>query len=498
LQFCIKLNHIEAIKVTVNKGLLILLILTALLTLAGCGSSGPGFTKPAPAPTGPFSNAALSGTYAFSATGTNTFGFFTVAGSLQADGNGHITAGMEDVNSRNGVFTNVPISGSFSVGADGRGVAILLSSISVIDLDFVLISTQHGLVIRFDSNSAASGSIDRQDSSAFSAGALQGAFAFTVSGVDAGGGNFQTAGNFSADGVGSINSGIQDLNDNGVVALGQTVTGVYTVGSNGRGVAVLNTTAGTLTFAFYVVDSTHLKLIETDNAPALSGDAFRQQGTFSNPTVSGTYAFTVGGSSSGPFAAGGIFTADGNGNITTGVEDINDAGSISQSLALSGAYTMAANGRGTLALNSSSRSANFVIYPSTGGLQMLQTDSSTVSSGTAFLQQAGSLSNASVQGNFGLALSGVTAGGEFESIAQFAADGSGKMTGAIDINNVGSLSQGLALSGTYAIGANGRGTVTLKSSAGTQNIVFYVAGSSRVLALEIDSNLAAIGISEQQ
>jgi hypothetical protein len=484
--------------VSANKALLALLILTALSTLAGCGGSGSGFTKLAPAPTGSFSNAALNGTYAFSATGTNTFGFFAVAGSLQADGNGHITAGLEDVNSGNGVFTNVPVSGSYSVGADGRGVATLVSSISVIDLDFVLISSQHGLVIRFDSNSAANGTIDRQDSSAFSASALQGAFAFNVSGVDANGGNFQTAGNLLTDGVGSITSGIQDSNDNGVVALSQAVSGIYTVGSNGRGVAVLNTASGTLTFAFYVVDSTHLKLIETDNAPALSGDAFRQQGTFSNATVSGAYAFTVGGSSSGPFAAGGIFTADGNGNITTGVEDINNAGSISQSLALSGVYTMAANGRGTLALTSSSRSANFVIYPSSGGLQMLQTDSSTVSSGTAFLQQGGSFSNASVQGNFGLALSGVTASGEIESIAEFAADGNGKISGAIDINNVGLLSQGLALSGTYAIGANGRGTAVLKSSAGTQNIVLYVAGSSRVLALEVDSNLAAVGVSEQQ
>jgi hypothetical protein len=48
----------------------------------------------------------------------------------------------------------------------------------------------------------------------------------------------------------------------------------------------------------------------------LAGDAFRQQGLFSNATLSGAYAFTLGGSSSqGPFAAGGILTADGNGNI---------------------------------------------------------------------------------------------------------------------------------------------------------------------------------------
>ena len=472
-----------------------IVVIACTLLMAGCGSNA----KLAPAPTGSFTNNSLSGTYAFLVTGTNSFGFLTIAGSLVADGSGHITSGIEDINSGGGVFTNLPITGTYTVGADGRGIIMLISSAAVVDLDFVLISNQHGLAIRFDTNSSTNGTLDLQSATAFSSSALNGTFAFQFSGIDGNANNFQTAGNFSTDGVSAITSGIQDLNDSGTVLANQALSGTYTVGSNGRGVAVLKTTTGTRTFAFYVVDANHLKMIETDTTPVLAGDAYRQQGTFSNATVAGVNVFTVGGSSSGrPFAAGGIFTADGNGGVSGGVEDINDGGSIAQNLALTGSYTMAANRRGTLRLSSSNGAENFVIYPSTGGLQMLETDSFAVSGGTAFAQQAAPFSNSTFQGNYGFTLTGATNVGEFDLIARFAADGNGGLDGALDFNNQGALSQRLALNGTYSVSANGRGTATLRSSAGTQDLVFYMAGSSRILMIEVGSTAIAVGSAEQQ
>ena len=307
-----------------------------VLALAGCG--GAVF---APPPVGTFSNASLKGAYAFAFTGTNSFGFFSIAGSLQADGNGNITAGVEDVNSASGVFTNVAITGNYSVGADGRGTATLNSSLNPVNIDFVLLSAQHALVIRFDNNATASGTMDLQDSSAFSATALQGAFAFGLSGIDPAGNALATAGMFSANNSGTLTSGTEDFNDNGAVSTNLALTGSFTVGStNGRGIAALTTTLGTLSFALYVVDGNHLKLVEIDSAPVLAGDVFRQQGTFSNATLSA------------PFAAGGIFIAGGNGSITGGVQDINNNGSLAQNLTLSGSYSIATTGRGTLTLTS--------------------------------------------------------------------------------------------------------------------------------------------------
>jgi hypothetical protein len=466
-----------------------------VLALAGCGGSAVF----APPPAGMFSNASLKGAYAFALSGTNSFGFFSIAGSLQADGNGNITAGVEDVNSATGVFLNLAITGKYTINADGRGTATLFSSLNPINIDFVLVSGQHTLVIRFDNDATASGTMDPQDSSAFSAAALQGAFAFGLFGIDAVGNTLATAGLFSANNSGSITGGIEDFNDNGAVSTNLALTGsLSAISANGRGIAVLTTALGTLNFAFYVVDSNHLKLVEIDSTPVLAGDAFRQ-GTFSNAALAGAQSFTLGGSSlQGPFAAGGIFTADGHGNITGGVEDINNNGSLAQNLSLSGSYSIASSGRGTLTLTNAAGTSHFVIYPSTGGVQILETDSTVVSSGSAFAQQGPAFSNASIHGNYGLNFTGVTSGGEIDSIAQFAADGNGHFKGTVDFNNSGVLSLGLALTGSYSVGTDGRVTATLSSSLGTMNMAFYLVNSSLALVLDLDHNLVAVGSFQHQ
>jgi hypothetical protein len=467
-----------------------------VLALVGCG----GTAVFAPPPVGMFSNASLKGAYAFAVSGVNSFGFFSIAGSLQADGNGNITAGVEDVNSASGVFPNLAITGKYTISADGRGTATLFSSLNPVNIDFVLVSGQHALVIRFDNNATASGTMDLQDSSAFSTNALQGAFAFDLFGIDGVGNTLATAGMFSSTNSGSLTGGTEDFNDNGAVSANLALIGSLNLGSaDGRGIAALTTSLGTLDFAFYVVDANHLKLVEIDSTPVLAGDAFRQQGTFSNGSLSGAYPFTLGGSSLlAPFAAGGIFTADGNGNIVSGVEDINNNGSVAQNLSLSGGYSIASNGRGTLTLTNAGGSSHFVIYPSTGGIQMLEIDSTVISSGSALAQQGAAFSNASIQGNYGLNFTGVTIGGEIDAIAQFSADGDGHLKGTVDFNNTGALSLGLALNGSYSGGANGRATATLNSSAGTLNMALYIVNNSLALALDLDQDLVAVGSFQHQ
>lgn len=478
--------------------LLLSSVILALLALVGCG----GNVQLAPRPTGSFTASSLSGMYAVSLSGVNSFGFFAFAASFQADGHGNIVSGVEDLNSGSGVFTNVPLNGTYTVGADGRGIANINSSAAAITLDFVVISAKRALVVRFNNNSSASGSIDLQDSSAFSNTAVQGTFAFNISGIDAGGNTFSTVGNFATDGSGNISSGVQDLNDSGAIQTNQALTGSYNVAgsANGRGSVTLATSTGTLTFVTYVVNANQLKLMELDRAPVLAGDSFRQQGPFSNATLSGSSAFTIGGSNNAaaPFVAGGVMSADGAGNITGGVEDINNNGAMAQNLALTGTYAIAANGRGTLTLNSSAGAQQFAIYPSNGGQMLLEIDATATSSGTAFTQQGSSFSASSLQGTYGMNLTGANAGTEIDSIAQFSADGAGNLTGALDLNNNGALSNGLALKSSYTVAANGRGTASLQSSAGTQNIIFYVVSNGRVLLIETDRNPISVGDFEHQ
>ena len=475
---------------------LVILLLAAMAVFVGCGGSVQGSNGGGGS--GPFSAASLNGSYVFAFSGTNSFGFFAMAGQFQANGNGNLTSGVLDINSGGGIFTNVAFTGTYTVRGNGQGTATLVSSLQNFNIDFVVISAQRALVIRFDTNATASGSIDAQNSSALSNAALAGTFAFNLAGIDASQNTFVSGGAIDTNGSGTIVSGVQDNNDNGTPSTNLPVTGSYNVGANGRSVMALNTTLGTLNFVFYVVDSNRLKLVEIDSVPVLSGDAIRQQGPFSNASVSGPLAFTLGGESSTlPFAAGGVLSASGTGTITSGVEDLNNNGTVTQNLAVIGTYAIASDGRGTLTLSSTAGSSNFVIYPTVAGVQAIQVDVGVLSSGAAFAQ-SGAFSTATIQGTYGAQLSGVSGSGEVDSIAQFTANGSGTLNGALDVNNSGALSLGFILSGTYTLAGNGRGTAQLHSSFGTQNLIIYGVSGSRVLFIEADSGLLAVGAMEHQ
>lgn len=477
----------------------LLVAASAVLTiLAGCGGSTHN-----PTPQGGFTNANLNGTYAISFSGTNANGFFAVAGTLTADGNGHFTSGVLDINKAPTPVTNVPFSGTYNIRADGRGVAGLTSSAGNISLVFVLVSGGRALVTRFESSATGSGSMDLQNSSAFSATALAGTFVFNLSGVGASGGSAATVGSITTDATGTVTSGVQDLSDNGVVTTNQPISGgSVQVASNGRGTATLNTVAGARSFAFYVVDSNRLKLVETDTATALAGDGLRQTGAISNASVTGAFAFTVAGNdvAFGPFAAGGVLSSDGAGTITSGTEDRNDGGAVTTNIAVTGTYAIAANGRGTGSIsNATAGTLNFVLYPTTNGVQLLETDTGLVVSGAAF-PQSGTLSTASVQGNYGLNYTAVSlaSGGELDAVASLNANGTGHAIGIIDINNVGSTSTGTSLTASYSADATGRGPLTLQTGLGPQNMAIYILNSNRSLFVELDGDIVAAGVIEHQ
>src|SRR5215471_4435948 len=216
-----------------------------LIALTGCAGFG-GDNGGAPPINGPFNNSSLNGSYAFSFTGVNQFGFLAVAGTFQANGSGSITGGTADINSGNGVFTNQAVNGNYNVHNNGQGTATLITNNGTFDINFVIVAGQHALIIRFDNNSTASGSIDLQNASAFSLSALGGTFAFNLSGIlDASEHILVSAGAVDNNGAGAIPSGVQDNNENGTPVLNQAVTGSYTVSNTtGRGTMTLNTGLG--------------------------------------------------------------------------------------------------------------------------------------------------------------------------------------------------------------------------------------------------------------
>jgi hypothetical protein len=465
-----------------------------LIAIAGCGGGG---SVNFPPPQGGFTNANLNGPFAFSYTGSDAGGFLAVAGSFVADGAGHITSGTQDINSGVAVSTNVASSGTYLVRADGRGTITLNSPAGNSTLDFVLVAGGHALVTRFDNRATGSGTIDLQTISAFSNAALAGQFAFNLSGIDTGGVPLAVGGIFTSDASGNITSGVDDSNDNGLIVTNDPMTGLIPMTSTGRGTATLNTALGTLSFAYYVVDATHLKIVGTNTIPALGGEAFRQTGPFSNASVSGPFAFTIAGAdllNGNPFASGGVITSDGAGNISSGIQDFNDGGSVTTAVPLTGTYAMAANGRGTLTMNTAAGTFSFVIYPSSGGVQVLETDSRFVTSGAALQQQSTPFNAGSFQGTYGMNFDAAAPGGsELDSIAEFTSDGVSKLTGIIDINNSGGITFGQSMTGTFVANANGRFAMSLQTPLGPQSTIMYLVNGNRGLFIEVDGGLVAAG-----
>ena len=301
---------------------------------------------------------------------------------------------------------------------------------------------------------------------------------------------------FTSDASGSLTSGLDDSNDNGFVGTNDPMTGSIPVTASGRGTATLNTSHGALAFAYYVVDANHLKMVGTNGLSALGGEAFRQTGPFSNASVSGPFAFTLAGADilqGNPFAAGGVLTSDGAGNITSGIEDFNDGGSVTTAVPLTGAYAMAANGRGTLTLNTAAGTFSLIMYPSSGGVLVLEIDRFQTS-GAALQQQTTPFTAGSFQGIYGMNFTAATSGGsELDSISEFTADGVSKLSGIIDINNSGGITFGQAMSGTYVANANGRFALSLQTPLGAQSTIAYLVNGNRAVFIEVDGGLVAAG-----
>src|SRR5512140_1565428 len=178
---------------------------------------------------------------------------------------------------------------------------------------------------------------------------LNGPFAFSYTGSDAGG-FLAVAGSFVADGAGHITSGTQDINSGAAVHPNAAVTGTYLVRADGRGTITLNSPAGTSTLDFVIVAGGHALVTRFDNRATGSGTIDQQTSSaFSNAALAGPFAFTLSGIDTGgvPLAVGGVFTSDASGNLTAGIDDSNDNGLVITNDLMTGSIPVASTGRGT-------------------------------------------------------------------------------------------------------------------------------------------------------
>ena len=236
-------------------------------------------------------------------------------------------------------------------------------------------------------------------------------------------------------------------------------------------------------------------------------------GKYTVASLSGQYAFVTSGEvfASGALTASafsrlGSFIADGKGGIMGGVEDTNTQGvAINQAVQITGGtYTVQANGRGTLTLNTSfngtSSTVNFgiVLTSISGGLLIDETvtgNQVSTGSGNFVLQTgAGSYSISSVNGPYVFDFSGTypdTNNGPASVVGEFQASAGVITFGVEDLNNSGAFTSAATFGGSFtadpfdtsSLATFGRGLAQINGL----HYVFYVVNATRVRFLSTDS-----------
>jgi hypothetical protein len=501
---------------------------------AACG--GDGSTPTPPPPVGNFSNASLKGQYAFSMSGQDgqTGGFFGRIGSFTADGNGNITAGIEDFNLAGAGSQTLAFSASnYTIQADGRGVINLTNATGTISFSITLLSPTQGLIVQTDLNATTSGTFFLQNVNSFGVSGLSGNYVFDFSGLDANGSPDSIIGQFISTGSGTLSSGLLDENDDAqlVSTAAPFTSGNYQIdGTNGptsgRGLVTFIANGVTYNYVFYIVNGSRVKLMETGSGALTIGDAVSQSSVpSSNANFNGNFAFlSTGNGTSGPITRIGRFTADGNGGLGSVFADTNDAGLVDQvphgSISAT-TYAIDTNfpgsGRGTFTFTDSKLGTyQFIFYlsSSSGGV-IQEVSQNNVGDGNLQLQTGAPFSNASLANDYGLNFTGVSSNGQTQATAEedyvgqvtFTTATSNNVSGAVDFSEFSSnqgvftdivvSGNGLSVGGDGTTSSGTRNALSLKLNANpssTLNFAPYFVNSQTMFVAGTDSSRVISGV----
>jgi hypothetical protein len=468
-------------------------------------------------------NAQLNGNYAFSFTGmtgnSSASSIFAAVGSFRADGVGNIANGEMDTNAVSGGAAAQLFTGSYSIGADNRGVMTLNLPGSTAKLAFAMLANGNARFIEFDasggSGTIGSGTIEKADTSAFSTARITGDYAFGAAGFDNVNNRAAVEGRFSLSGTGAFTNAAGDVNAYGTDYAMNFISASYAVSnsSTGRGTMNLTFTFGaiptSLDFVFYVVNSGKLFVMENDvvttATPLLNGAVVQQQtptGGFTNASLNGnTVIYLTGLSLCGdgpgvPKAVVGLLTTDGNGALSL-TYDENYCRAPNSVTGAPGTYSVASNGRAAIAIDG----YNLVAYLANTNQMMLFVSDVNVLFGFGERQTAGSFSNSALKGSYGGYATNPVAFAVNVFSGEFAADGSsptGNITGTVDIGASSGPIPGASFNATYSISSaptNGRGTMTMTSPSGG-TAVMYMVSPSKFIAVPLNDPNPAIWVFE--
>ena len=271
------------------------------------------------------------------------------------------------------------------------------------------------------------------------------------------------------------------------------------------------TVAGASNFTVQVQDSSLPPLVAT--APL--GITINAEAT--SAALSGPYAFSFSGYNNGsPVFMAGSFISDGNGNITSGVLDLNSAsGGPQQQVSVTGTYSIQANGLGSMTFLTSQGTFVFAVAISNKGISgtarngnLIQRDPANPASyGTGIIAVQNSLNFnlPSLHGNYALGYFGVDPSlKRFAGAGAYVMDSNGNLSnGAGDVDDNG-VPASTTFTGTFSAvnTQTGRGTATLTINGNLTHYAFYVASSVQIVMVATDAigspaNLTVWSIAQQ-
>jgi hypothetical protein len=239
-------------------------------------------------------------------------------------------------------------------------------------------------------------------------------------------------------------------------------------------------------------------------------------GNFSNASFKGSYVYEIRGIfvDNTPYREAGIITADGNGNITGGIDGFanpNTGGAIQSSASVTGTYNIASDGTGQILLRSTglgtlasvSQISLAVTLASSTQARLMEADSFASGVGTAELQTATAISSAP-NGTFVFRIHQEVDAQNSTSASQvgFFTIASGSLTsGSMDQNlfpvgsNLVSLTAG-TFNAPNSLGA-GTGSFT-DSSPFTTSFFYYIVNSAKFVLLAGNTGAVGSGSAELQ
>jgi hypothetical protein len=330
--------------------------------------NGSGSLQPATCP------ATLSGVHEFNATGSTLSGasvtsVLDVAGVMQFDGQGNVTANWTQVS--NLATSTIAATGTYSVGSTCLASATLTDAANnkyAVSLSFNSASPAFALAISspqslFDGSGAAT---QTTMAAGCSASTLNGTFELVLSGRLAPGGVttkiLASDGAAAFDGLGKVTFTLTSYAVNGSQSFGVPLvySGTYSLQSNCQG--SINITSGdTAAFAVvaYALNATTQQantftMVGTDATYAYNGGGTVQPAACALSTLSGEWPFSANGNSlSGSTNTGivdlaGVVQFDGQGNVTANWTQASNTATANVSA--TGTYTVTAACLGSLSL----------------------------------------------------------------------------------------------------------------------------------------------------